>query len=62
MYIRYVTESDYLPIIEIVNDWWGGRSMAENRDGIPVVRNYDGKGRDRVLFIKKLSLDTVTPS
>jgi ribosomal protein S18 acetylase RimI-like enzyme len=25
------------------------------RDGIPVSRNYDGRGGDRVLFIKKLA-------
>lgn len=28
MLTRHVAETDYLPIIFVVNDWWGGRVMA----------------------------------
>lgn len=30
-------------------------------DGIPVVQNYDGKGNDRVLFVKRLASSSETP-
>ncbi|MFE8702730.1 GNAT family N-acetyltransferase [Cytobacillus sp. FJAT-54145] len=29
MEIRNVRSEDYLPIISVVDDWWGGRSMAD---------------------------------
>ena len=28
MLIREVKESDYLPVITVLNEWWGGRQMA----------------------------------
>jgi len=28
MITREVNESDYLPVITVLNDWWGGRQMA----------------------------------
>lgn len=131
MLIRQANESDYLPIIQVLNEWWGGRQMSdllprlffqhfqstsylaweqeervgvarqlyerffqtmrENgrdtvrcitspvnaasirfhssmgfvmesgddaRDEIPIHASYDGKGQDRVLFVKKLSPNT----
>ncbi len=27
--LRHAREDDYLPIIAVVNDWWGGRQMAD---------------------------------
>lgn len=27
--IRHIEPSDYPPIISVVNDWWGGRNMAD---------------------------------
>ncbi|WP_028400010.1 GNAT family N-acetyltransferase [Ectobacillus panaciterrae] len=29
MNIRNVQEEDYIPIITVLNDWWGGRNMAD---------------------------------
>ncbi|WP_134686060.1 GNAT family N-acetyltransferase [Brevibacillus migulae] len=29
MKVRHVRESDYIPVISVVNDWWGGRHMAD---------------------------------
>ncbi|USG68317.1 GNAT family N-acetyltransferase [Brevibacillus ruminantium] len=29
MNIRHVRESDYVPVISVINDWWGGRQMAD---------------------------------
>lgn len=29
MHIRPLEETDYAPIIAVVNDWWGGRQMAD---------------------------------
>jgi hypothetical protein len=26
--LRYLEEADYQPIIEVVDDWWGGRPVA----------------------------------
>lgn len=27
--LRHTQPSDYVPIIRVVNDWWGGRSMSD---------------------------------
>jgi len=29
MNIRQVLESDYIPVISVIDDWWGGRHMAD---------------------------------
>lgn len=29
MFLRNIQESDYVPIISVINDWWGGRPMAD---------------------------------
>jgi hypothetical protein len=29
MEIRHVKEDDYDSIISVINDWWGGREMAD---------------------------------
>lgn len=29
MHTRNVTEEDYLRVIEVLNDWWGGRQMTQ---------------------------------
>lgn len=29
MIIRKITESDYLPVITALDEWWGGRKMAD---------------------------------
>lgn len=29
MNLRHVLESDYFPVISVVDDWWGGRHMAD---------------------------------
>lgn len=29
MIIREVKDSDYLPVITVLNEWWGGRQMAD---------------------------------
>ncbi len=26
--LRYLDETDYLPIVEAVHEWWGGRPLA----------------------------------
>lgn len=28
MKVRNITEDDYLKVMEVLNDWWGGRQMA----------------------------------
>ncbi|WP_261305943.1 GNAT family N-acetyltransferase [Paenibacillus andongensis] len=29
MNVRHVLESDYIPVISVINDWWGGRHMVD---------------------------------
>jgi ribosomal protein S18 acetylase RimI-like enzyme len=29
MNLRQVLESDYIPVITVIDDWWGGRHMAD---------------------------------
>ena len=29
MNFRYVTASDYIPVISVIDDWWGGRHIAD---------------------------------
>ncbi|HPI92058.1 MAG TPA: GNAT family N-acetyltransferase [Deltaproteobacteria bacterium] len=29
MSIRHVLPSDYLPVISVLNEWWGGRNMSD---------------------------------
>lgn len=29
MKVRHVIESDYIPVISVIDDWWGGRHMAD---------------------------------
>lgn len=29
MLIRQATEADYLPVIRVLNEWWGGRQMTD---------------------------------
>src|SRR5665648_1290016 len=29
MFIRNAVESDYIKVISVINDWWGGRQMAD---------------------------------
>ncbi|MEJ8548791.1 GNAT family N-acetyltransferase [Brevibacillus borstelensis] len=29
MNIRHARESDYIPVISVIDDWWGGRHMAD---------------------------------
>lgn len=29
MNIRHVLESDYIPVISVIDNWWGGRNMAD---------------------------------
>lgn len=29
MNFRHVLESDYIPVISVIDDWWGGRHMAD---------------------------------
>lgn len=29
MNLRHVLESDYFPVISVIDDWWGGRHMAD---------------------------------
>src|SRR5688572_19584577 len=29
MYIRNIHETDYTPIITVIDSWWGGRQMAD---------------------------------
>lgn len=29
MIIRHVQETDYAPVIKVLNEWWGGRQMAD---------------------------------
>lgn len=29
MNIRHVLESDYIPVMSVIDDWWGGRHMAD---------------------------------
>jgi predicted GNAT superfamily acetyltransferase len=29
MILRHVRESDYVPVISVIDDWWGGRHMAD---------------------------------
>jgi hypothetical protein len=29
MNVRRVIESDYIPVISVIDDWWGGRHMAD---------------------------------
>ncbi|MEW6661042.1 MAG: hypothetical protein ACOY9Y_00690 [Bacillota bacterium] len=60
MKIRNVEETDYIPIISVLNEWWGGRGFEIEPgdctiDGVPVTKDYDGIGRDCVLFRKRLS-------
>jgi len=27
-FLRYLEETDYQPIVEVVDEWWGGRPVA----------------------------------
>jgi hypothetical protein len=29
MGIRNIEETDYIPVITVLNGWWGGRNMAD---------------------------------
>ncbi|UHA73223.1 GNAT family N-acetyltransferase [Paenibacillus sp. 481] len=29
MNIRHVRETDYIPVISVIDEWWGGRQMAD---------------------------------
>ncbi|MBD0380937.1 GNAT family N-acetyltransferase [Paenibacillus sedimenti] len=29
MDVRQILESDYIPVISVIDDWWGGRNMAD---------------------------------
>ncbi|WP_088832320.1 GNAT family N-acetyltransferase [Paenibacillus tyrfis] len=29
MHFRHVLESDYIPVISVIDDWWGGRPMSD---------------------------------
>jgi hypothetical protein len=67
--IRQLSTADYSSVISVIDQWWGGRRMADLLprlffehftdtsfavEGIPVSSGYDGKGGDRVRFIRSL--------
>lgn len=39
--IRHAEASDYAPIITVVNDWWGGRSMSDMLPKLFFVHFHD---------------------
>jgi GNAT superfamily N-acetyltransferase len=39
--IRHAEASDYAPIIAVVNDWWGGRSMSDMLPKLFFVHFHD---------------------
>ena len=64
--IRQLSTADYPLVISVIDQWWDGRQMADQRmgfqlepgdtqvDGIPFSSGYDGQGGDRVRFIRSL--------
>ena len=54
MQIRNVKESDFDPIISVLDTWFEMEPAIEESGDIPVHINYDGPGEDRVLLIKRL--------
>ena len=47
--IRPLPPSDHDPVIAVIDEWWGGRPMAQM-----LPRLYDGPGQDRVRFVRDL--------
>ena len=65
--IRPLRPSDHAAVIAVIDEWWGGRPMAQmlprgfrlepgdaHVGDIPVATSYDGPGHDRVRFVRDL--------
>ena len=65
--IRPLRPSDHAPVIAVIDEWWGGRPMAQMLPRVlrsspatpgagdtPVATGYDGPGQDRVRFVRDL--------
>ena len=47
--IRALRPSDHARVIAVIDQWWGGRPMAQM-----LATGYDGPGQDRVRFVRDL--------
>ena len=53
--IRPLRPSDHAPVIAVIDEWWGGRPMAQMLPRLFFDHfGYDGPGRDRVRFVRDL--------